>query len=85
MTREEYEKQYDAIDRDDNDDSGSISMYARRAHASNMRVNVCQDYISSLEADNERLTKALEKAAKRLGWHMTSSPNDILDWLMGDK
>lgn len=66
MTREEYIREYDAINSVDTDDSGSISMYIMRANAGNLRIAVCQKYIKSLEARVAELDNEL--SALRTKW-----------------
>ena len=80
MTREEYIREYDAINSVDTDDSGSISMYIMRANAGNLRIAVCQKYIKSLEARIAELEAALNKAAHELYGCSGSCPSDLYDW-----
>ena len=61
MTKQEYIKAYDAIDTTHPDsDDGSISMFATRATAANLRIMVCQKYIKSLEARIAKLESLLK-------------------------
>ena len=61
MNKQEYIKAYDAIDTTHPDsDDGSISMFATREIAANLRIMVCQKYIKSLEARIAKLESLLK-------------------------
>ena len=61
MNKQEYIKAYDAIDATHPDsDDGSISMFATREIAANLRIMVCQKYIKSLEARIAKLESLLK-------------------------
>lgn len=71
MTREEYQAKLDDSKRESIGDT--YGWYVNLA-------DISLDYISSLEAENASIKKALEKAAKSLYKSTQSCPSDMFDW-----